>query len=281
MKNNLIADELSSKSKAELDPAAQVSNTVYDSHNARNGNICNTANEFFDQQWQVYNKILHENYMEHREIYGIFDDFITHNYHQPFNMLDLGCGDASFSAPTLLKTPVRSYWGIDLSETALHIARGHLEQVSGEKVLIQGNLLEEVLRLTQNPREEDDKFDIILASFSVHHLSLEQKENLIACLPTLLKKTGVFILIDVIRLPGQDRETYLQRYLNHVRQYWSSFTDQDFLSFKEHICFQDFPETEETLYNLAEKYQFAPVKCLYQDSLNTSRFLCWYQSQES
>lgn len=231
------------------------------------------SNEFFNEQWQLYQKVLNENYMGHTEIYGTLHDFLVNYYNnKAFNILDLGCGDASFSSQVLLDTKIYSYCGIDLSEPALRIARGNMEKVPGEKTFIQENLFDLVLQLGQNLK---DNFDVILASFSLHHLSLEQKECLISQLPNLLKANGVFLLIDIVRLPGENREAYIRRYLENVRQYWSLLTPQEFFKVEEHISSSDFPETQETLYSLAQKYKFSQVDCLYRDPLDTTQLLCF------
>jgi SAM-dependent methyltransferase len=236
--------------------------------------LSNLSNEFFNEQWQLYQKVLNENYMGHTEIYDALHDFLVNNYNKAFNILDLGCGDASFSSQVLLDTQVYSYCGIDLSEPALEIARVNMEKVPGEKTFIQGNLFDFVLIEGQNLK---DNFDVILASFSLHHLSLEQKECLISQLPNLLKANGVFLLIDIVRLPGEDREAYIKRYLKNVRQYWSLLTPQEFLKVEEHISSSDFPETQETLYSLAQKTKFSQVDCLYIDPLDTTQLLCFYK----
>lgn len=232
------------------------------------------SNQFFNEQGLVYQKVLNNNYINHREIYSILHQFLVNYYNKPFNMLDLGCGDASFTAETLLDTKINSYCGIDLSKPYLALARNNMAKFPGEKIFIQGNLFESVFQLREN---REDNFDAILASFSLHHLSLEQKDRLISQLPHLLKADGVFILIDVVRLPGEDRETYIKRYLTHIRQDWSLLTPQELFAAEEHISSSDFPETKETLNSFALKHGFCRVDCLYSDPFDTSQLLCFYK----
>ena len=81
-------------------------------------NSSDPSNEFFNEQWELYQKVLSNNYMGHREIYNVLHEFLVNYYNKPFKMLDLGCGDASFSSQALLDTKINSYCGIDLSEPA-------------------------------------------------------------------------------------------------------------------------------------------------------------------
>ena len=53
--------------------------------------------------------------MGHREIYGVLHELLVSYFQKPFKMLDLGCGDASFTAQVLLDTNIVSYQGVDLS----------------------------------------------------------------------------------------------------------------------------------------------------------------------
>ncbi len=71
------------------------------------------SNEFFNHQWQLYQKILNNNYMGHREIYRILHEFLARYSPKPFKMIDLGCGDASFVAQALMNTTITFYQGID------------------------------------------------------------------------------------------------------------------------------------------------------------------------
>lgn len=239
--------------------------------------LSDSSNEFFNQQWELYQKVLNNNYMGHREIYNVLHQFLVSYYNKPFKVLDLGCGDASFSSQALLDTQIHSYCGIDLSEPALKIAHHNLTNLPGEKTFIQGDLFDWVLKLGQNRTDNQDNFDAILASFALHHLNLEQKECLIAQLPHLLQANGIFLLIDMVRLPEEDRETYIRRYLGNVRQFWSLLNPQEVFSVEEHISSSDFPETQETFYSLAQKHQFSRFECLYHDPLDTAQLLCFYK----
>lgn len=65
-------------------------------------NIAPRSNELFNNQWILYQKILNNNYMGHQEIYDILHEFLLSNFQKPFKMLELGCGDATFTAKALL-----------------------------------------------------------------------------------------------------------------------------------------------------------------------------------
>ena len=240
------------------------------SHHSPNQQSFKSDNKFFDEQWRIYQKILHNNYMGHEEIYSVVHQFLVDRYNKPFKLLDLGCGDASFAAQALLNTTIHSYVGVDLSASALEIARDNIANLPGEKLFIQDDLFESIFQ------HQDHSFEVILASFALHHLTFSQKERFIARLPELLTNNGVFLLVDIFRQPQESREDYLQRYLNNIRQDWSLINSQEFSKIQEHMTSSDFPETQENLYSLASQSGFSPMDCLYRDRLDTTQCLCFY-----
>ncbi|NES20423.1 MAG: methyltransferase domain-containing protein [Symploca sp. SIO3E6] len=211
--------------------------------------------------------------MGHQEIYGILHEWLINDFQKPFSMLELGCGDASFTAQALSNTTIASYQGIDLSEAALLIAQSNMEHLPCATTFAKGELSEIVLELVQNQQEN---FDLILGSFVLHHLSFEQKDFVMGKLSHLLKNGGIFLLIDVFRSENEKREDYLKRYLEDVRKNWSQLTPQEYSLVEEHIKKSDFPETQEIFYSLATKHGFTKKECLYHDALDTTQMLCFY-----
>lgn len=232
------------------------------------------SNELFNNQWTLYQKILNNNYMGHREIYDVLHEFLITNFQKPFKMLELGCGDATFTAKALLDTSIVSYTGIDLSKAALEIANVNIASIQCSKSFTEGDFSELVPKLVKT---QQDSFDVILISFALHHLLLEQKDDIIAQLFSLLTSNGVFILIDVVRKPEEDRETYIRRYLDEVKKSWYLVTSEEYLMVENHISLNDFPETQQSLDSIGQKHNFNRFECLYYDPLDTTQLLCFYR----
>lgn len=238
----------------------------------------NTDNQFFNDQWQLYQKVLNNNYMGHKEIYGVLHNFLINHLQTPFSLLDLGCGDASITTQALLNTSISHYKGVDLSETALEIARRNLELIPCEKTFIQGDISTVVNQLVN---QQNHSFDAVMTSFALHHLSLEEKDSVMSQIFHLLKPNGVLIIIDVVRPEKEERDTYIKRYLNHVRQDWSLISSQEYSMIENHISACDFPETQNILSEIALKHNFNRVECLYQDSLDTTQLLSFHKMGSS
>src|SRR5579883_495647 len=176
----------------------------------------NQKTEFFRKQWKIYQKVLNNNYMGHREIYRTLHELLVSYFQRPFKMLDLGCGDASFTSLALLNTNIASYHGVDLSIPALEIAKENLAKIQCNITLTQGDFSDSDSFLASYPQ---NKVDVILISFALHHLHLEQKYYFIDQLQNCLVSGGILILIDIIRQHEEDRATYIRRYLDGVQQH--------------------------------------------------------------
>lgn len=242
-------------------------------------NGTSTYNDLFNNKWELYQKICSNNYMEHRQFSESLKKFLISYFQKGFSMLDLGCGDASFTSYALLNTTISNYTGIDLSSAALDIASinltrlglGHLKDCLS---LIKGDFSELMPELVLNNK---NSFDVVLMSFSLHHFSVEEKEIIIHNIWNLLRPNGVFILIDTVCQDNEDRETFIQRYLDGVRNNWSELTAEEYVLVANHISTSNFPETQKTIYRLAKKHDFTQIENLWIDSSNAAQSLCLYK----
>ena len=97
------------------------------------------SNEFFETHWRIYQKVLNNNYMGHREISNVLQEFLASYFHEPFSLLDLGCGDSSFTARSLSNSAIAYYRGIDLSHAALEIARNNISLLPCTSIFTHGD----------------------------------------------------------------------------------------------------------------------------------------------
>lgn len=229
--------------------------------------------EFFNQQWQIYQKVLKNNYMGHREIYNVLHELLVKHWQKPFTLLDLGCGDGSFTTQALLNTQIAEYTGIDVSVPAIEDAKKNLAVTGCQGNFIIGDCWQLTNELAQN---EPNKFDVVFTSFALHHLQVEGKEDVIKNIKNLLKSGGIFILIDVVRQENEDRDSYVKRYLGNVKKDWTLITPQEYKMVDSHISSKDFPETQSNLKSISEKVGFSNFECVYRDDLDTTQLLCFY-----
>ena len=161
------------------------------------------ASTVFDD-WSLYDKIIRCNYMRHHEIADVIQSFAG-SVREPLHVLDLGCGDGWMANASLCDSDVATYVGIDLSAEALQAARKRLSEPSRSVVIRQANLES---ALAQN---FDRRPNLVLASYSLHHLLPDKQSRLIKGIAGLMA-VGWLIWIDLQRRQQESREAYLQRF---------------------------------------------------------------------
>ena len=192
------------------------------------------------EEWQVYEKLVTHDYMDHRAFFNRLQMEITGRFERPVAILDLGCGDLTPILPMLANLPLRLYVGIDESDAALALASRRLQAMRVTGRLIKGDLLASLA-------EMEDSFDIILASFSLHHLAdPADKQRTLEAARQHLNPEGFIALIDVFSAEEEVRDQYLERWINHAEnRYVELQADEKELLFK-HVRARDFPVSQAT-----------------------------------
>lgn len=131
---------------------------------------------------------------QRRKLIPCFDDFysiaaslIETNIHSP-NILDIGAGTGLFSSFILRKFPQANLTLIDLSEKMLEVAKERLKDISKVTYIIDD----------YTKYKFEQKYDIVISSLSIHHLSDEEKRQLYGNIYTILNKDGVFVNADQV-----------------------------------------------------------------------------------
>jgi ubiquinone/menaquinone biosynthesis C-methylase UbiE len=223
--------------------------------------------DFFTDQWQLYRKILQTNCMSHQQFYRALHDWLK-SYPSPFQLLELGCGDASLTVQALQTTAITDYVGVDLSATALGLAIQNLAGQSFKSHLYETDFCQWLPTHAAS-------YDLVLASFSVHHLSSAQKSDLFRHIRDRLKPNGKFLLLDVMRRGQESREAYMQRYLAHIQQDWTQMQSEEINLLRQHITEHDFPETLAELEQLAQTEGYSQTECLYTDAPIAAKLICF------
>lgn len=110
-------------------------------------------------------------------------------------VLDIGFGTGTLT--TKLYEKGATIWGQDFSREMVDIAQAKMPQAS----FYQGDFSKE---LHQDIRAE--KFDAIIATYSLHHLDAEEKKRFIEGLGPLLKEGGQILIGDVAFERNEDME---------------------------------------------------------------------------
>lgn len=190
------------------------------------------------EEWRVYEKLLIHDYMDHKAFFGQLQQQVQQQYQRPISVLDLGCGDMTPILSLLQSVALKRYVGIDESAGALAIAQQRLTELHLPGELIEGDILASLQALQEN-------FDLVVASFSLHHLSNTQdKLSVLRAIKRHLSDGGMFAMIDVFCHEQEPREIYVERWIRHAdRRYQALQTEEKQLLF-DHVRARDNPVSE-------------------------------------
>lgn len=199
-----------------------------------------STQSFFDS-WQTYQKVVAADLMYHREIAQDLERLLAARFKsKPFSFIDLGCGDAANIVPVLKGLPVERYKGVDLSETALALARTNLAALGCPAELAHGDISAALER-------EHATFDVIHCSFALHHLSTLEKAAFFCLTEKRLAHDGLLLITDVMREEDESLSTYYAHYCAWLRESWSNLDAQEKDAICAHIMSCDRPEPPSVL----------------------------------
>lgn len=187
------------------------------------------------QEWQVYEKLLIHDYMDHRAFFTRLQAEVQDRFPRPLAILDLGCGDLTPVLPMLAALPLARYVGVDESDVALAIAQRRLDELGLSGRLVEGDLLAALVEIS-------GPFDLILASFALHHLPNPADKLLtLKRAGRLLSADGFFALIDVFSAEAEPREIYVERWIENAKRRYRALQPGEKAMLFDHVRARDFP----------------------------------------
>lgn len=219
--------------------------------------------QIFIRNWEIYQKIIHENYMKHKELAAHSQAYLTQlSLQQPIKLLDIGCGDAHQISKQLKDLNVYSYTGYDLSAQAIQFAQENVEDLNAV-IDFQVGYMENLIKKDQN------RYTVVYSSFAIHHLTDEMKLDFIHNCYNKLDAGGLFILIDIKRLPAQTIEAYKKSYADWIHDEWHSLSTDEKDAIIDHLTTCDIPVEASTYIKYAENTGFNFVEEVDIDSRHT------------
>ena len=211
--------------------------------------------QIFQRDWQIYRKMIDNNYLFHREAYACLHHVLASEIDRPFSFLDIACGDAGPSIAALQGTTVSHYEGIDLSRAALDMADQRLPALGRPYVLNEGDFAELL------PARRD-ALDVVWIGLSLHHFQAPEKLRLMRAVRLLLGEGGRFLIYENSSPEGEDRDGWLRR-LEAQRPFWTAYDDAEWEVVWGHISRADYPETPSTWARLGHDAGFEQTRELF------------------
>lgn len=215
------------------------------------------------RSWGIYGAIYQQNYMRHREIVEASRRVVT-RFERPVKVLDLGCGDGQLARESLKYIPVASYVGVDLSEGALAELLKSPPQGNADP---PADVVCDRLDLRDAVRShKPSSFDVVLASYSLHHLDEPAvKFSVLVEIARVLKPGGLFLWTDVAREGSETRAQYNTSLENEIRDRWTEMPKGEVEQIVAHIQTSDFPETTTWMLDAASRAGLTRPAELFRD----------------
>lgn len=197
-----------------------------------------STQEIFHQQWQIYRKMVDQNYLFHREALAHLQQILLSEAPPAFRFLDLACGDSKEIAPVLQKTHIGAYHGIDLSRAALDLAEDNLVVLDCPVLLEQRDFVDAV---TIDPAAAD----VVWIGQSLHHLPTSDKLVVMQAVREVVGDHGLFLIYEPTSPNGEDRSDWLRRW-DAQQSSWSAYSPEEWETMTAHVHAADLPETADT-----------------------------------
>ena len=211
--------------------------------------------DLFQQQWATYRAVVQHDLMEHQEVAAATASAIDRWLAQrPVGaalprMVDLGCGDLALLAPLLRRLPLAEYTGLDLTGAVLPLAQQALGPVPYPCRWLEADLQSWACGAEG---DQPGPVDLLHSAFALHHLSDSEKASFLKAARQCISPTGLFLWVDVFRLPGESREVYLERYSQRIRGDWTVLSGEQKEQVLSHISSFDLPADRASIQAAAE-----------------------------
>lgn len=215
--------------------------------------------EVFEQR-SMYDAVVEGNYMHHAALFAALGVW-AEQFARPLRIVDLGCGDAGLATKSFTNADVEHYVGIDLAESSIEQARVSTSGWPDRVELICGNLLDALHVL------HDSSANVVLASYSLHHFSSDDKRRLLSEIARVLESGGTLLWIDAVRGEGESRDYYIDWLTSDVLASWTNLSVDERERAVEHIRTSDYPETERWMMTATAGAGFAVDSELLRGSL--------------
>jgi 2-polyprenyl-3-methyl-5-hydroxy-6-metoxy-1,4-benzoquinol methylase len=215
----------------------------------------------FQKSWKVYRAVLDNNDLCHHNLTdAIIGEMRRSGRKGPVTVLDLGCGDGHVPEAVFSQVDgvhMKTYTGVDASRQALDIAVSH---VHADEVRAVEMELEEFLQ-----QDDVGHFDVVLATFVIHHFSSEKKKQLIQRISKLLAPGGIFFYGDVYNhVPSTTREEVMARYEPRIKQF-KGLSSEELTEVWNHVYEKDFPEEVSFMCDSMTDAGLQQVEILFKD----------------
>lgn len=205
---------------------------------------------FFDSSWNAYRDFINLDLLNHKNLFQQLVNHIQKHLPKDYSFLDLACGDCEPAGSLLKIHPAKSYVGVDIAAEVLKLSFNNLKHFHGQKTLIPQDF-------TLYLEQPGESFDLILLSYSIHHLKTDDKKRCIENARKKLNPGGFLAIIDGMRLNNQSREDWLNLCYNYMENKSAGKCPESCKIVKAHMIEADIPEESRTYLHMTKDAGFS------------------------
>jgi len=166
----------------------------------------------FDLEYLEYDKEINLVFPKYNEMCETIVSKLPYKKNDKFKILDLGIGTGYLAEHIIKKFPNVKITGIDISKNMMSLAKRRLDNyIHNTKFFISSIQYFSFL----------EKFDLVLGTLSIHHLTKDEKQSLYNKVHLHLKPKGIFIIGDLIKGNTKASDEKFER--NQLKQLENSF----------------------------------------------------------
>lgn len=191
---------------------------------------------------------------------SLYSHFLKDNKNKSLKVLDIGCGDGILTEHLLNIDSDIEGTLIDGSSQMLENAKKRLK--SYPKLKYVQTTFQELIK-----NDLTTKYDFVISSLAIHHLSMSQKGSLFKFIYNHLNENGFFLNIDTVKAPSTDlEEWYLKIWKEWIIE---KETENGISESFQHIPLKyknnpdNHPDTLKNQLNSLESIGFKNVDCYY------------------
>lgn len=216
--------------------------------------------EHFAKQADGYEELMARLIPHYQEQHKIISSLIP-SHVDTCHAIDLGCANGILSELILRKLPHSFVVGFDLTNKMLEAYENRLSNYDGRFECKLGDFRKDSI---------GDRYDIIIAGLSLHHLTWEERRKFYHNLYAALNPNGILISRDIII--DEDKAVREDQYY-YWKQFMKSQGEDPELWYSKHIA-KDYPVTLSDHFAWLKNAGFFQVACqwrLYNFAITTAR----------
>ncbi len=216
-------------------------------------NYLKFLDKVFDGEYKTYDKeisLVMPSYLEMQKTLTNKLRFKT----KKLTILDLGIGTGQFTKIILDKFPQSNVVAIDISKKMMQTAKQRLKKYLKQITFVCQNFYK------YKPKE---KFDLVVATLSIHHLNKKQKQKFFYFVKEFLKPKGLFVIGDLIigdtKKETDKIESNWHKYL--IKTFGTNRAKEWFTLYKQ----EDIPESIDNQLKWLRNAGFKKAECVWKE----------------